>query len=268
MDCSLREDIRHKYYVENKSQTQISVELGVSQWKISQLMKSYGFVTKSKTRALSRKKYEVDECCLDLLTTTVAWVLGWYLADGNINRKDNSFILKLSPKDEQVLCVMKSIFGYNGPLLAATTKLKNGKKYKSIILKISSRKLRTRLVEYGITPGKTENEKYLECIQGVDLDRHFIKGVFEGDGSILCYRKCTIFQIVGTKELLTEIQLRLMKHLNLRKTKLYKHKKSKNHYMLRYSGKNQVRNIARWLYHDSIFHLNRKYQIYQKLEEL
>jgi hypothetical protein len=77
-----------------------------------------------------------------------------------------------------------------------------------------------------------------------------------------------MFQIVGTKQILRQIQENLIHYVGLSRTKLTKYQRSKNHYALRYSGRLQVVRIMDWLYSGSQWHLNRKYQKYLDVKSI
>jgi len=253
--------------IEEKSQEQIAKDLNVSQWTISNILRKNNITIRSKTAklALYRKKYFVDETVLDSLTPQVAWVIGWFLSDGYIN-KDNSFGINVSEKDIDIIKKLKDFFKYTGPILSNRIKLKKtGKTYNQKILKITSKKLKNNLELYGVVNNKSTKEKFPILIlnsQNIDLYRNFIKGVFEGDGSIICSSQ-TVFQIVGTRELLSVIQNILISNLNVKKTKISINGKSKvNHYCLRYSGRKQCKRIFDWMYFNSTWHLDRKHNKY------
>jgi len=265
---NITEAIKQKYYKEGKSQQRIANELGISQWMVSDRMRKAGLKTKPKHRNLTRQKYTVNETALYKITTHTAWVLGWLVADGFVNKSDNSFGIKVARKDVDVLEKIREFFSYDGPILDCRHRNKDtGKSYKQKLLKMSSASLRNRLIELGITPNKTSHEVYLDSISGEILDRQFIKGVFEGDGSLLYYphTKRFKFQVVGTLELLSEIQDKLVQYLGLRKTKIHCQNRESNHHLMQYSGKHQVPKIAQWIYQDSIWHLDRKYNTYKRM---
>lgn len=165
---------------------------------------------------------------------------------------------------------IKTIFGYTGPILDGHS-IVAGKKHRQKLLKISSLPLKKRLGDFGIVPNKTTKETYPEAISrcGEEINRQFIKGVFEGDGSVFMRGKtgAGVFSLVGTKELLEAVQSQFIQRLGVSKTKISKNtRKKKNHYYLRYDGNYQCLRILRWLYADSKLHLNRKYQKYLELE--
>ena len=261
-------ELQRLYCEENKSQEEIAKIFGVSQWIISKRMRDNHIERKSKTRNLSSRKYQVNESALDILTPEVAWVLGWFLADGFVDSKNDTFGIRLSVKDVDLLCKIKSLLEYTGPIIDTSTVLKKtGKLYKGKLLKITSSVLKRKLIVYGIKPKKTSKETYLSAINSEILDKHFIKGVFEGDGSLLYYpdSKRYKFQIVGTLELLSEIQRRLVSYLKVSLTKLHCQSARSNHYMMQYSGRKQVLKIASWLYDESKLHLDRKYNVYKEM---
>jgi len=258
INISLKE-IKKKYYSENKSQEQIAKEFNVSQWVISQRMKEQKLKTKSKTRNLGKKKYSVNEYLFDKITPLSAWILGWLVSDGYI--ANNRITLHLAQKDIDVLIKIKHYMEYTGPIYKQNATL-NNKIFKQASLSISSKRLCKKLLQYGIVSPKTNKEVFPKVIikSNKENKKAFIRGIFEGDGSILIDKnKSVLFQIVGTKQLLEEIQLILMKILHVPKTKLTKNSK-RNHYALRYRGKKNVFKILNWVYNKhNNFLMNRKY---------
>lgn len=260
------ETLQHLYFDEGLSQRTIADRLGVTQYAVSARMREFGFKTRPKHCKLSRQKYFIDSTCLDEVTPKSAWILGWFVSDGFVSKKENYFGIKLAPRDASLLSMVKQYFQYSGPILDAKSKLKGSKKiYRCKLLKMSSAPLRERLIELGVRPAKTGKETYLDCIDSPELDRAFIQGIYEGDGSLLRYPSRMKFQIVGTWQLLSAIQTKLIEYIGVNKTKLHCHSRSKNHYMLQYSGCQQVPRIADWIYSGSTMRLKRKYDVYMKM---
>lgn len=255
-----------KLYLAGESQSMIAKKLGVSQWLISQKLKNNKIKTRPKYYKLNRRKYTVNEDFFNKIDNNVAWVLGWILADGSLS--DRKLSWHLAKKDEDVLVKISQILNYTGPLYQSTNKLK-GKIHYMITLAISSDTIIKRLNKLGIKRRKSLNEKYLTCIKKINsetIHKNFIRGIFEGDGSILnTSTKSTVFQIVGTNSLLKDIQLIMNKYINIGFTKLSNNIKGKNHYALRYRGIKKPKLIFDWLYKDAELFLNRKYNKYMEL---
>lgn len=272
---TISKDFLLQEYAKNKrSQDEIAKQLGISQWVISQRLREYGIPTRPKTWKFNPRKYLVNEHFFDTLTVENAWVLGWLLSDGFINKVNQShaFGVKVNERDIDVLYKIRSLIGYSGRILSAKTHLaKTNKTYHHSLLKISSKVLVKRLEHLGVRERKTERETFLGEIQdsgNEDLIRAFIKGIFEGDGSILFTKKSLVFQIVGTKELLSAIQRFLIKFVHATKTKLTHNIKESNHWALRYRGNNQALRIFDWLYLNSKLHLDRKYNKYCEIKRV
>ncbi|OGJ15857.1 hypothetical protein A3K73_01685 [Candidatus Pacearchaeota archaeon RBG_13_36_9] len=269
--------LNEEYLIKRKSQSEIAKLLGVSQWVISQRMRKSNLITRKKTWRLTEQrycqKYPVNIHFFDVLTPKNAWVLGWISSDGfiNKNKESHAFGLKLNKKDIDVLIKIKNLIGYAGPILEYKTFLKKtNKNYSECLLKISNKRIVKRLEELGICSNKSQNERFPIEIKVSDneaLIKNFIKGFFEGDGSIIYTKNSLLFQIVGTKEILRDIQYFLMRYLMLNKTKLTRNILDKNHWALRYRGNKQTIKIFDWLYSDNELCLNRKYNKYLQIKE-
>lgn len=87
--------------------------------------------------------------------------------------------------------------------------------------------------------------------------------MFEKTDLGLKWRKKTFLsQIVGTRELLLNIQNFLIKYLKLDRAKLTQNIKNHNHFALRYRGNTKALKIFDWLYSGVENYLDRKYFAY------
>lgn len=124
-----------------------------------------------------------------------------------------------------------------------------------------------KLRSFGFKKNKSLHEKFLNCIKyqksNEQIFSSFIRGIFDGDGSIMFDKRrfSSCFQIVGTQELLKDIQKYLIKYCNVKKTKLTRNIKGRNHFALRYRGNKQTIRIFEWLYKNTekICRMDRKY---------
>lgn len=268
--------LKRKYTEQKLSQDEIARILGCSQWVISQRLRKFGIKIRDKTWKLSffRTKYQENQFFFDEITPVTAWTLGLLLSDGFLReRSEKSFGIKLKIKDKDVILKLRRLFKYSGPIYyrAPKSTIYPGgitiNDSGSAMLKIYSEYVVNKLKSIGLNENKSLNEKFLDCIKRQNNEQiysSFIRGIFEGDGSVLFDRKrfSSCFQIVGTQELLKDIQKYLMKYCNVKKTKLTRNIKGKNHFALRYRGNKQAIRILEWIYKDTkrANRMDRKYK--------
>jgi hypothetical protein len=130
-------------------------------------------------------------------------------------------------------------------------------------LDLSSIKMCSDLMALGCTPYKTGFSNYPSIPQ--ELNRHFIRGYFDGDGSISKCGSFGEFSITSDENILLGIQQILMKDCNLKLTKLNPYKKTNKAFSLRYGGKKQLLRIYDYLYQDATVFLQRKYNSFTLL---
>jgi len=110
-------------------------------------------------------------------TKEKAYLLGWIASDGHIS--NNSTTIELNKKDLVILTYLRNIFYKDLPIFSrktSTTEL--------VGFSISSQKIQNDLCKWlKINPGKKSHTvKYPQLSS--EFDRHFIRGYFEGDGTI------------------------------------------------------------------------------------
>jgi hypothetical protein len=115
------------------------------------------------------------------------------------------------------------------------------------------------LKDKGVVPNKSKISK-LNVFEFVPnkLINHFIRGWFDGDGSIIIHKKnlTSSINMAGTYGNLNEIQKIFLENVKcLNPTKIYK---DKSIFSLKWGGNNQVINIRKWLYKDANIFMDRK----------
>lgn len=137
-----------------------------------------------------------------------------------------------------------------------------GKEYSKVV--VNSYHLINTLISYGCTPRKslTLNFPNFSIFKNKDLIRHFIRGYFDGDGSVFIsnekhWRNKTItkvihYRFIGTKKFLEQID----SLINL-KGSITNSKKSKA-FELAYKRKKKVLPFFKYLYEESTVYLDRK----------
>jgi len=191
-------------------------------------------------------KYTLDANFFDKWSPEVAYVFGLFCSDGNVSIDGTYCGFHINKKDIEILELIKKVMKSNHPIQA---------RGKYIYLRIYSKKIAKSLIKLGCVPRKSLNlnfpfipSKYL---------KHFVRGYFDGDGSIHFNRPNAIkITLVGTKNFLKLLQHKLSLKLRLQKHKI---KKYGNIFFLEYYG-NDARKFCFWIYKESkgLF-LKRKY---------
>jgi len=195
-----------------------------------------------------------------------AYILGFLYADGynNTEKREISIVQKIGSED--ILYKIKTVLNYSGPI--------RSKKTKFLELRIACKEMSDDLSNLGCIKGKSLTLNYPNIPS--HLNSHFIRGVFDGDGSI-CLRyniskmlnnteRKTQFSISGYVPFLKQIQEILSSECNINKNKIIKEKRRKSNIgYLAYSGCRQCIKIRDYLYKDATIYMNRKYILFKKL---
>lgn len=168
-------------------------ESGKSLYDISKVMKiSLYFVKRTLNDAAIKtnrtnyfyrqrlRKYAINDSIFENIDTPEkAYILGFLFADGCVNSKTSQIRLKLQEKDKEILDKIKVYLNYDKPLNYSTCKNSSQGQYNLIIC---NKKIYVDLISHGLTPKKSFTCKFPILLP--DLYSHFIRGYFDGDGSI------------------------------------------------------------------------------------
>ncbi len=208
----------------------------------------------------------------NISTELQAYLLGFYTADGSIDEKRKTFRIHLSIKDSELVYLYKDIISPDARLFSVADNYKttgrDGKEitgHGSIGVDISSAILVNDLVELGIGYKKTYSDLTIPNIPE-NLIRHFVRGFFDGDGSISTYLacekgkkdrvRCGIQIDSKTKTLLENIQL-FFKNNNIKFNLIYL--KRDDMYRISTSSREEIKKLYLLFYKDSYFYLSRKF---------
>jgi len=209
-----------------------------------------------------KKKYSCNEEFFTKLTPISAYWMGFIGADGGLSPRDKSLFIGLRKSDANHLRKFLNALNSNSKIFYI-------KSNKSAQIYICSRKLFTSLVKFGITPNKSLRIENIRIPS--HLMPHFIRGVFDGDGSTSGKKVTHVqFQIAGYKPLLKQIRDTLIKKCGVNKVKIYplNYKKKGRAFRLQYTGA-QIFRILNFLYRKSKNRnrLERKYKKYLGLKK-
>ena len=211
-----------------------------------------------KDRSNAHRKYALNENFFDIIDNEEkAYYLGFIFADGFVSRSNNNFQLgiHLHKKDSCILEDFRKRIGSESPL-----KFDNRNAVK---IRLYSKRLFEQLVSKGCVERKSLVLKFPEhTIVPECLIHHFIRGYFDGDGSIKRLSKSerhVQVEIVSTKEFLKTCMDILVKKAHVNYVSIYRPKNS-NIYSITYSGKGNATKIHNYLYKNATIFLDRKKQ--------
>lgn len=204
------ESLRHKYSVLGKSLIDIAKEFNCTRQYIFKLLKKYDIPTRNKSEARkiaikNRKlKFErdlwgrketvylgawtINKSFFKFWTPQMAYVLGFIYADGNLsegkkrnpNLRNSSASLRCSieQKSPEILEKIKSLMGCDKRLY----KIKNRPRGYIYRLDLNDEEIYEDLLRLGLMPAKSLKLQFPEIPP--DCVRHFIRGCWDGDGSV------------------------------------------------------------------------------------
>lgn len=201
-------------------------------------------------RSRARRRYALDEKFFERVDTEQkAYVLGFLAADGTIPSAGRSVVLMLQARDVHILRDIRMAMGSDARIMERKIdpRWPNRGPYKFIYF--GSQKLVADLMSLGITPRKSHTLRY--PILPKRLERHFIRGLLDGDGSI----KEQSFCFLGTEHLIDGMRAAIFAHTGLLLVKAHAENKL---WALRGGKKTKV--VLNWLYENASIYLKRKHR--------
>lgn len=238
--------------------TNIAKETGYPRTCISRYAEKYSLKQKKFTRD---KMNFIDEDyfeCID--TEEKAYFLGFIMADGNVYRYDDGrlqFSIKLKSTDKDIIYKFAECVKFDRNKIIFRTSKRKETITSSVEIKTYNIAFCKNLIKHGIDIRKSGNENIPKTVPK-NLLKHFIRGFVDGDGSLTCNNKRSVFNVCSTNEnMILEIQKWFLEELNIEINKYY----TKNIYSLQSAKRKTVYLICKNLYKDSNVYLNRKYNI-------
>lgn len=202
-----------------------------------------------------RYKYKKD-AFKDITTESEAYWLGFILADGH---NHNNKCLRVDIKDEGHLeKLSEMIYSEKKPIQTFDHGFGTIYSFNCAVVNVVA-----NLNEKGIVRNKSQIAT-IPILEN-SLFNHFIRGVFDGDGS-LCYTmeknyRRYQFNICGAESLMNSIKEILSTELSIH----IGYGKMKSIHRIHKKGNQQILKIMDWLYGNSSVHLERKYTKYQEM---
>lgn len=253
-------------YKQGTSGVEIAAKYGCDHGTVMNALKKFGINARSNSESHRRYNIENENAFEVINNEYSAYFLGFIMADGCVtwNRKKNSYRLQVAVRasDIDILEQLRSYLGCEHPL-----HYYDNHGYPGVMLNISSQKLVFDLIKHGCTFRKSLNLKFPSFIDD-NLICHFLRGYFDGDGSITISRGQWQWNVLGTIEFLEHTRKILVDLVKVGPGSLCQCRKGSKIYMLAYGGNRQVKCILDWLYSGATAYLQRKFNKYKQVRDL
>ncbi|MFX0099030.1 MAG: LAGLIDADG family homing endonuclease [Candidatus Hodarchaeota archaeon] len=226
-------------------------------------------LSEEKLRNIGRK-YTINHDFFsndEISSSNEAYIIGLIMADGSLDKQDKTVEICLHKNDKYLLEKINEVLGSNRPIYYP-------KKDKRARLRFNSSQIYEDLKRKGIDES---TKSYTSKVPSSDIlkepyQNDFIRGVFDGDGSISINEEKHYYNfcLIGSKNLLETIQEILMRKCDLNKTRISPaHKNNFNYFNLAYGGLNNIAKIYKYLYNKddnnkAIIFLKRKHNKMEK----
>lgn len=261
---SQEETIINMYVKLKMSTVKIGKYFGCSHKKIASILDEYNI----KRVGNGHRKYYLNENYFDNIDTpNKAYILGFLYADGNINPKKQTISMSLQEEDFEILEKIRNEIGSEKPLkfIDYSNKHDFGYTYKNQYrLLMFSKHMCESLIKLGMMPNKSLKLDFPEI--NAKLYRHFIRGYFDGDGSV--YRKIVnknnmpiTLTITSTKSFCEKIKDIVEKEIGIY-CGIYDPSNKNGITKVFVLSKNASIKFMDWIYYDADLYMSRKYDRY------
>lgn len=267
------DSITEKY---NNGETikQISKEYDISYKFCSEKIIELGLKTPGK------RKLSINESYFSSIDTpNKAYILGLWYADG-CNQIRNTITgngkyhvcISLQKSDIDILYQIKKELKYDGKIskLNRRDSVIDGRTIKKencqgqYSLDIYSKKISLDLERHGVIQNKSLKLTFPKSLDE-SLYSHFIRGYFDGDGSIIYTSYKYIWKIVSTKDFCESVKKIIESKFNIKLSMEYNIHNNGVTSVVRSQDKTNVKRIMDWLYEDAELYLKRKYNYYNNI---
>lgn len=187
-------------------------------------------------------------------TEAKAYYLGLLLTDGNVHkakRNTEQYVIQIDLKadDKEIIEKFKKEIHSSNRIRIYQTDKRN-----ECLFGICSSKMAHDLMDKGVYPKKTFKAELNYNIPP-ELFRHYIRGIFDGDGTVFVSKDKLRFGFYGTHKLVSQVQDWLNEQINISHNKVFD--KPTVSFVI-YQKKDDVMNFYNLMYKDASFFLQRK----------
>lgn len=241
-------ELGREMYLNGNSICKISKELKISRSRFSTYLKQQGI----EVNPMPHKKNIQEDIFEVINTEEKAYRLGFMYADGCVGNKDRTDIeLSLAIKDLHHIEKFKEFLKRNGKILIDDIRCR---------ISFKNKHIHKSLINLGCVPKKSLILTFPSTDKvPKNLQRHFIRGYFDGDGCFCNTKKTFEISIIGTQDMLQNI----CEISNIDKHKIYSiNTKSSEVKRIVLGSKKDIENFLDFIYQKSNISLDRKYEKY------
>ena len=259
-------------YCSGSSIRQIAKDFSLANNTVSSILRKNNIVIRPNYDAsYHQRKYSLNEDFFhNIDSEEKSYWLGFFSADGHLVEQ-TGISINLQESDAEHL--QKIAFS-----LGSDAKLDFIQKTRSVRIGFWSKKLSIDLYNLGFRHNKSETQTY----PNIDkfLDKHFIRGLLDGDGNIRYYLRTRIrknkkkipvtyltntyiVRFSGTPSIISSVSSIINNETGLRQRTI--DMSGLNFGSIKYEGRLQCLKLLKWLYEDSKVYLDRKYTIYTNI---
>ena len=253
-------------YQNNMSLREIEKQYGAIRSTVSKFLEQKGIKT---TKGNHYRKYFHDENFFeDINTEEKAYWLGFMYADGYIvNNKnrygEDDFGITVAIDSLDIIEKFKSSLQATNPIRYDNSKSKGQIQAKLVCC---SQKTVDDLIDKGVVKNKSAILKPPTKVPE-ELIQHFIRGFFDGDGSLIRHQLKNSNFIAFQVNFTTTYEMAIWLKQILQLGDIYPEKRSQFTWYYTIGGNQQVLKICHYMYDNAIIWMDRKYNRYKELLE-
>lgn len=253
-------------YNNGKSASFIAKQLGCSHTLILDFFDK-NHIKKIDRKQLIRKFKNIKLDYFDNIDSEEkAYFLGLLYADGcnEISKNSSSISINLQEEDKEILEKLSFVILQENALKFLD--LSKRKKKNQWRLRICNKSMCQKLFNLGCVSAKSLTLSWPNWLNDSELQRHFIRGYFDGDGSINCNEdnyNAYKFSIVSTLNFCQNVDRVINEQLKIHFC--YDYNKNGITTTISVNGNRQILELMNWLYKDATIYFSRKYQKYLEL---
>lgn len=277
-DTDLQEVIKY-YETDNLSLEKVSDKLGVRVYDLKDFLIKHNMHIRNKGEL--NRKYPINEDFFDNIDTQEkAYTLGFIYADGCNKFKKRKIVIRMSAVSKNIVEKISALIFKNNSNERIKEKSekfsyiskKTGEKVNTINkvseLTINSAHMCKALSKLGCVPNKSLILTFPTWLTDPELQRHFIRGFYDGDGGISLNinkeKDKVSARITSTLSFLTTIKQIVKQQLGIEFGTI---QPNGTVFITGTSGFHETKLFLDWLYDGSIIHLDAKYNRYLALKQ-